>query len=337
MYSNIAIIKPDHVGDLVLAIPAINWMASQVRRASLFVAPANLALARHLFSNLEIRSIQFDHLSKTDRSSVALKAVLAPFRDFDAAIFLRADAVINRAKLTHFLERLIITEPRDEVHESVIHRRCVSQYFGAYRPDEFWSRAQKPFDSRARKVGLCVASGFPTNKWSIIRWVDLARRLASENAEIFLIGGSGELSELQIIARATEVPQTHLIIGDSRFELFLAKVAELDVVIASDGGGGHLCSLVAPVLTVAGSSPFRRYAPFGMSNRVISLDLPCSPCLNADSERLNGCFSHECSYGVQVDDVLNALRAPDAEPGTRLRLGTGATLFYAPSHAEIPR
>jgi hypothetical protein len=90
--------------------------------------------------------------------------------------------------------------------------------------------------------------------------------------------------------------------------------------------------LAVPVLSIAGSVPFRRFAPFGRHQRVVSLDLPCSPCMNYHATELNGCFSHECTYGIAAASVLAALAHPTLPPGNIVDLPGRARLFFGVSH-----
>src|SRR5262249_46208618 len=129
-----------------------------------------------------------------------------------------------------------------------------------------------------QSVGLCIAAGFFANSWPAAHWVALGRQLAARGHRLSVICGPSETEQAQLIARAIGLADRAVIRGDDDHPGFLARVAELDWVIASDGGTAHLCSLVSPVLSIFGGSPFRRYAPFGRWNRLLTLELPCSPC-----------------------------------------------------------
>ena len=52
----------------------------------------------------------------------------------------------------------------------------------------------------------------------------------------------------------------------------------VDLVIATDSGTAHLTSLVRPVISLCGGSPWTRFAPLGRYNVVLSRRYPCSPC-----------------------------------------------------------
>lgn len=332
---SLAIVKPDHLGDLVLASPAIRWLSSLNQDSELYVHPNNLWLSKYLFPDIPVKPISFPHLSKgTDGQSRPLRDTLASVQRRDLTVFLRQDAFINRENIAHLVGHSVFTDALPDTHEASNHRIGLRPYFGDHTPDHHWPGRQREFPNVLRVVGLCIGSGFPTNKWSVIRWTALGRRLIANGCVLRIIGGPQERQEVAILADMLHLTPNHIIMGGSDATNFLSKVAETDLVIASDGGAGHLCSLAAPVLSIAASVPFRRFAPFGASTRVLSLALPCSPCLNAHETHLNLCFSHECSYGITEDDVLGAISMPSRRPGTQMAVGPRAKLFYGMSHIE---
>ncbi len=318
-----------------MASPAIRWLSSLSRDSELYVHPNNLWLARYLFPDILSKPISFPHLSKgADAQSPALHEILLSMPKRDLTVFLRQDSLINRENIAHLVGSCVFTSALPDTHEVSNHRIGLRPYFGDHIPDSHWAGCQREFPSALQVVGLCIGSGFPTNKWSIVRWTALGRRLIANGYALRIIGGPQEQQEIAILADMLNLSPNHIIIGGSDLTHFLAQVGEIDLVIASDGGAGHLCSLAAPVLSIAASVPFRRFAPFGASTRVLSLDLPCSPCLNVHETHLNLCFSHECSYGITEDDVLEAIAMPTCRPGTQVAVGPRAKLFYGVSHIK---
>src|SRR5262249_17062638 len=67
----------------------------------------------------------------------------------------------------------------------------------------------------------------------------------------------------------------------------------VDLVVATDSGTAHLAALVCPVVSLFGGSPWRRYAPLGPFNAVVSRNEACSPCVQFDRSRLNTCHTQE--------------------------------------------
>ncbi len=79
-----------------------------------------------------------------------------------------------------------------------------------------------------------------------------------------------------------------------------AILAQLDVLVTGDTGPMHLAAAVGtPVVAVFGPSDPARYATRGPADRVVRIDLPCSPCnrIRRPPER---CVGHtpDCLAGV---------------------------------------
>ena len=90
-----------------------------------------------------------------------------------------------------------------------------------------------------------------------------------------------------------------------------AILAQLDVLVTGDTGPMHLASAVGtPVVAVFGPSDPARYATSGSFDRVVRIDLPCSPCnrIRRPPER---CVGHtpDCLAGITSDAVFAAATA----------------------------
>src|SRR5262245_40356483 len=91
----IAVLKPDHLGDLVLAAPAIAALQRRFDDVTLLCHPDTVALARHLFPALALRPVLLPHLDR-ERQLDAKARPLADLRDeFDLWICLRWDVNVK--------------------------------------------------------------------------------------------------------------------------------------------------------------------------------------------------------------------------------------------------
>jgi ADP-heptose:LPS heptosyltransferase len=82
----------------------------------------------------------------------------------------------------------------------------------------------------------------------------------------------------------------------------------LDVFITGDTGPMHLASaLGTPVVAIFGPSDPIRYATRGDFDRVVRIDLPCSPC-NRIRRPPSRCVGHtpDCLTGVSSGAVIEA-------------------------------
>jgi ADP-heptose:LPS heptosyltransferase len=83
----------------------------------------------------------------------------------------------------------------------------------------------------------------------------------------------------------------------------------LDLVVTGDTGPMHLAQAVGtPIVAVFGPSDPVRYAPRGLRDRVVRVDLPCSPC-NRIRRPPARCVGHtpDCLAAVSAAAVLAAI------------------------------
>jgi heptosyltransferase I len=79
-------------------------------------------------------------------------------------------------------------------------------------------------------------------------------------------------------------------------------------LISGDTGPMHLASAVGtPVVAIFGPSDPARYAARGPDDRVVRVDLPCSPC-NRIRQPPERCAGHtpDCLTSVSVEHVVQA-------------------------------
>jgi ADP-heptose:LPS heptosyltransferase len=315
----VGILKPDHLGDLVLAAPAVAALRRRFRDPVLFCHPKNLGLAGHLFPGLEARPVLFPYLDK-DRGddARALAQTRATLTDaVDLLVCLRWDGPVEMLVRDLGLDYRTFGTVTNDVHVAVEHRLAVVPYTDHYPIlDSYAYPHAAPMTERpraVRNVGLCISAGFRLNSWPLCHWLDLARCLDQRGARAVLLGGPAEASRLAVLADAIAASLGYaprVIVGGSDFGTTLRTLAEaVDLVVATDSGTAHLASLVRPVVSLFGGSPWRRFAPLGRFNVVLSRRYPCSPCWQFMRDAVNLCQTQECLNNLfpeQVDASLGA-------------------------------
>ena len=314
----LAVVKPDHLGDLVLASPAVRALAAAHSDLTLFVSTRSRALASWLFPGLEVRTLDLPHLAKAD----AQDTPACDLSGYDAVAFLRRDGVMTPqwADLRTRRYAMFVEDPA--THQSLLDYGVVREFAPAYDIDaHFFADGGHAVAEKARRrpqrVGLSIGSGFYTNAWPVVRWVELAKALATRGIEVWVVCGPAERALAHVLLDASGLSRDRLILGGADFTAFSAAVDELDLVVGSDGGTAHLCSLTTPVLSIFGSSPVRRFAPFGRENVVVSQLLNCSPCVQYSARLVNGCASVECMAAITAEDVLAAMDRQGVPPVER--------------------
>lgn len=333
----LAVVKPDHMGDLVLSSAAIRALLETFRDAHLLVAPKNLALARYLFPDADLRELALPHLSKDGKAASAHFA----WRDYDQVAMLRSDNVVTPQWLASRTDFFVMPADTNDLHQSVIDYSVVRGLRGPYDIDQLHLGArrkeiERKARTRPRRIGFSIGSGFHANAWPVAKWVDLARELLEGCEDLTILCGPAELPIARSITTIVGAPaKLRIEVGSADFGAFIGTVAELDLVIATDGGTAHLCALGAPVLSVYGPSPFRRYAPFGLHNRLVTRGLSCSPCCQYAAHLVNSCLSTECMTAIppRVVAALALRPSRQAKAGVQ-HAPPDLKVFHGPSHLD---
>jgi heptosyltransferase-2 len=313
-----AIMKPDHLGDLVLSAPAIRALRAR-GAVTLYVASGSMPLARFLFPDIDdLRQCDLKHLSRRPIEFTPLDALARELAGYDAIIVLRDDAVM-REIVADLGDRAVVAAGDLMTHETLIQQRAVAPLTGDYSRTRLFSRLPIAWPASLRRVALCIAAGFITNRWPLGRWRELGVALQRSGIELSLLGGPAEHDDLRFLARLLRCPADRIIEGGDDIGGFLASLDPIDLVIATDGGSAHIASLAKPVLSLFGSSPWRRYAPFGAQNMLLTRDEPCSPCAQFSTNVVNACLTRECLAAMLPAQVLAVLRGAAPRGVTAVR------------------
>jgi heptosyltransferase-2 len=335
----LAVIKPDHIGDLILSAPAITALVRAHPDLVLFVSPKCLGLAAYLFPGVELAPITFGHLDK----SASGASQVPDFSGFDLTCVLRRDGVVNPDWARLRLRDYVMIEDDHHLHQSLLDYAPASRIIGDYDIDGFLgddglASIQKKATSRPQRVALSIGSGFYANAWPVTRWIDFGKAVQALDMDVVVVGGGGEATQAGIIGRSLGLKPAALRLGGSDFGAFLDQLDDVDLTVASDGGTAHLCSLRTPVLSIFGPSPHRRYAPFGRWNRLITRALACSPCCQYARALVNGCLTNECTTSILPRDAIMALNVPlyGDQRAYSVPLRAGLKLFVGTSHLDRP-
>jgi ADP-heptose:LPS heptosyltransferase len=165
---------------------------------------------------------------------------------------------------------------------------------------------------RAPLIGVHVSGGRAIKQWEPDRFGEVARRLiAASGATIVLTGSADDRVLVDRVSRM--LPPQHTIDVAGHLDLLtLAAILErLDLLITGDTGPMHLAAAMAtPIVAVFGPSDPVRYAPRGSLDRIVRVDLPCSPC-NRIRLPPARCVGHtpDCLSSIGADSVFNAATA----------------------------
>jgi lipopolysaccharide heptosyltransferase II len=192
--------------------------------------------------------------------------------------------------------------------------RAVDQisYPALIPPPDARARARALLGSSARPwIGVHASGGRESKQWHLDRFAAVARALARERgATIVLTGSTADRPLIDHVRQALhDVPVVDAG-GSLDLPALAALLEELDLVITGDTGPMHLASVMGtPVVALFGPSNPARYGPHASLERILRVDLPCSPCgqVRLPPERCRG-HVPECLDRILVEDVVAAAR-----------------------------
>lgn len=168
-------------------------------------------------------------------------------------------------------------------------------------------------------VGVHVSGGRLVKQWPEERFAETARRLIAERGATIVFTGSAE--DRAMVQRAMrDLPPAHVVDASGVTSLLtVAAILErLALLVTGDTGPMHLAHAVGTaIVAIFGPSDPKRYAPDGPLDRIVRVDLPCSPC-NRIRNPPARCAGHspDCLTAIDVGRVFAAvdavLRARDA-------------------------
>lgn len=162
-----------------------------------------------------------------------------------------------------------------------------------------------------RLIGLHVSGGRESKQWHLVRFAEVGRQLVAETgAALVLTGGAGDREMVNQVRRALGSAQVIDAVGVLNLPGTAALLRRLDLLITGDTGPMHLAAAVGtPVVALFGPSDPRRYGPLAAEQRILRVQLPCSPCgqVRLPPERCRG-HVPDCMDGITVDVVMRAAR-----------------------------
>jgi ADP-heptose:LPS heptosyltransferase len=335
----ILLLRLERIGDLLLAIRAIADVRALAPAAviDLVVGSWNADLAGAIASVTRVTTLDAAWLARGG-SGLGLRSLVRAARQwrharYDLAITFEPDIRSNLLLAASgaawtagyrsggggaLLDAALDYETHAHTADNA--RRLVATVFGGGPPSETGRILVVPPEAQARAtrllpamggpiVGVHVSGGRAIKQWEPDRFADVARQLiAASNATIVLTGSAGDRLLVDGVKRALPAAAVIDAAGDLDLLTVAAILERVDLLITGDTGPMHLAAAVGtPVVAVFGPSEPARYAPRGPHDRVVRVDLPCSPCNRIRLPPVR-CVGHtpDCLASVSADSVFTA-------------------------------
>ena len=340
--SNILVIRPDHLGDLLFATPALRLLRHSFPDAHItcLIGPWGESVLRGNPHLDEVLLCPFPGFTRQPKPSLlqpyALLLTLARelrTRGFDTALILRFDhwwgaILATLAQIPHrigyaipevkpFLSYAVPYEGK--THEVVRNLLLVAGLAGVKLEDvtpekyplefHFTSEDVAYVDKLAGPgpfVAIHPGAGWPVKLWLPEKWAALADAIAQKwHRKVVLTGSASERPLTEEIARRMRSHPLNLG-GRTTIGQLAALYSRCELVIGCDSGPLHLAVGVGvPTIHLYGPVDPELFGPWGPKerHRVVRADMECIPCNRLDY-RDEELSAHLCVKAITVEQVL---------------------------------
>jgi heptosyltransferase II len=324
---------PNHLGDLVMALPALaaapeadvvvaDWLAPLVellpRQGE--VIPFRRGSAGMLNTARSLRRRRYTY------------GVLLP-PSFSSALLFRLGGVSRVRGTATDRRSLLLSDvlPGDrlrERHRTLLYLELVTGAAGdpaAPRlpvPAEPMARWQRLWHDVAGSaagpgnggpvVGVFPGSNAVSRRWDAERYAGVVRGLVELGAHVLVFGSGGESALTREVAGEAGLDLG----GSTDLPVLAAALSSCDILVTNDSGPMHLAAAVGTrTLVVSGPADTKETAPGGTGHVYLQrLDLPCVPCVRNECPRSGAGFilpeaERECLRLIEVPEVLTAARS----------------------------
>ena len=338
--------RPDHVGDVLLTLPAVAALRRALPQARLAygAAPASAAVAERCPELDATLTVPFPSVARHRSDGTAWRETARAEAGrlagaFDAALVLRPDdpwsgELVAAARIPVRIgfdmprTRPYLTDalptPRGrhvaldgfDLADALLARvgvrerttRTLAGSFAISRCDEEEAVALlAEAGADPAPVVLHPGSGWPLKNWPAGRWREVAAALARRTGARPLVAGTA--AEAPLVRDVADGTSAIDVAGRLSLGALAAVHRRARLVVTTDSGALHLAAAVgAPVVALFGPGDPTLFAPLAPAERVriVRAGLPCSPCGTLEQPPCGASVEPECVTQIGVAAVLHA-------------------------------
>jgi lipopolysaccharide heptosyltransferase II len=321
---SILIRAPNHLGDFVLALPALTAAPDSAILVARRLAPlAALALRGRPVIPLAAGPIGFlAGVARLRRPRFSRAILLTP--SFSSALLTRLAGISAcRGRATDgrsaLLSDPVPTAVFDGVHRAAEYWHLVTGSFPPRLPAPAITLPAEPVlawratpAAREGLVAVFPGSNAPARRWDPARFAELVHRLAAAGHPVVVLGGEKERDLTESVAGRSAIDLG----GKTDLVALAACLSECRLLITNDSGPMHLAAaLGTATISLWGAGDPARTAPMGDHQVILRHpELPCVPCVR------NRCPRHgrgtmlpeaqrECMALIDLEEVWHAALA----------------------------
>lgn len=163
----------------------------------------------------------------------------------------------------------------------------------------------KGIDLSRRTIAVHYGGASQFKRWDMEKFTSLIKRVTENNStNVLIFGGPYEREAFQL----WDNPEKGIfLMPDLTVCQMAAAFKNCSLLVCNDSGPMHLGIAVGtPTVAIFGPTFPNRFGPKDLrKNKVVRLQLPCSPCWHPD--KTLGCRERNCLKGIEIDEVLTAI------------------------------
>jgi lipopolysaccharide heptosyltransferase II len=164
-----------------------------------------------------------------------------------------------------------------------------------------WRQRNGLADDHRPAVALAPGAVGPSKRWTTSGYAELARRLAAEGVQVWIVGGPDEKALAAEIA-GPEPTHARDMTGPDLRNAILA-LAAADVAVSNDSGLLHVAAAIGtPAIGIFGPTSPWHWAPLNPLAAVVEIEgeLSCRPC-HKPTCRMG---HHQCMRDIAAEHVI---------------------------------
>lgn len=337
---NIAVVLLQGIGNTILFLPALEALQKNFPQAKIFIMakkesvellssyneleniiiidyPSNKPFIDRLKFFINIRKNKFDVVVYGRPNRHIMPSVLCfflggytllhkyPVGLYENCDFLNSASIEFDEGISDVMNNLNLLKPLG-----------IKPHFNAPKlnmPHDVENKINKFFiKAKQKKINICIHIGCaqPIRIWPLEHFVQLTKLLAKKyDCSIVLIGGKNEEEMVKEFLKRMKNTNAHIINASCRFSAIetAAIIKKCSLLISVDSGPQHLAvSVGTPVISIYGPSSGKiDTQPVGKNDTILSLRLPCSPCVKWNSY-VCPLGTHFCLRGLTPKMVMES-------------------------------
>ena len=154
-------------------------------------------------------------------------------------------------------------------------------------------------------IAIAPGSIWPTKRWPIDRYIELAKMLVKDGFGVVVLGGEKDKSLFEKIS----IEGVEILAGNTTLLESAALLKNCEALVTNDSAPLHFAVAVeTPVVAIFGATaPKFGFYPYNNDDIVIERDLPCRPCaIHGGMKCPIGTF--ECMLDIDAKEVFNSVK-----------------------------